>query len=77
MSTPPPSRPANPYTRRPTLTDRWQLWALQIAKLRRRDFANKEGDYEQFYEEFFDEKDSELYGADPKNASEMTDEAIV
>src|ERR1043165_2052853 len=60
------SRPANSYTRPPTLIDRRPLWPLRPAKLRRRDFANARGDYEQFYEEFFDEKDTELYGADPR-----------
>src|SRR5262249_10108141 len=53
----------NPYTRRPTLIDRAQLWIVKLAKLRRRGFANEAGAYEDFYEEFFEARDGELSGA--------------
>jgi SAM-dependent methyltransferase len=59
-----PNHPGNPYTRRPTLADRLQLWTVQLSKLRRRGFANTGGAYEEFYEQFFEDKDVELYGAD-------------
>jgi ubiquinone/menaquinone biosynthesis C-methylase UbiE len=51
--------------RRPKLTDRFALWLLKLAKLRRREFTDTKGEnYDQFYEEFFDEKDLELYERD-------------
>lgn len=60
------THPGNPFSRRPTLLDRVQLWTVQLAKLRRRGFANTTGAYEEFYEEFFEDKDVELFGTDPR-----------
>jgi 2-polyprenyl-3-methyl-5-hydroxy-6-metoxy-1,4-benzoquinol methylase len=57
--------PATSPQRRPKLADRFALWLLKLAKLRRRNFTDVQGDnYDQFYEEFFDEKDLELYERD-------------
>jgi len=51
--------------RHPTLGDRFALWLLKLAKLRRREFTDTKGEnYDQFYEEFFDEKDLQLYERD-------------
>ena len=57
--------PSSGPQRRPTLGDRFALWLLKLAKLRRRGLADTQGDnYDQFYEEFFDEKDLQLYEHD-------------
>jgi 2-polyprenyl-3-methyl-5-hydroxy-6-metoxy-1,4-benzoquinol methylase len=51
--------------RKPRLSDRLALWLLKLAKLRRRSFTETQGQgYDQFYEEFFDEKDLQLYEKD-------------
>ena len=73
MTQPAPSSSTSPATpaassgpqRAPTMTDRFALWLLKLAKLRRREFTDTKGDdYDQFYEEFFDAKDLELYERD-------------
>jgi ubiquinone/menaquinone biosynthesis C-methylase UbiE len=51
--------------RKPTMTDRLALWLVKLSKLRRRNLGATAGDnYDQFYEEFFDEKDLQLYERD-------------
>jgi ubiquinone/menaquinone biosynthesis C-methylase UbiE len=50
--------------RRPTLSDHVSLWILRLAKLRRREFANTDTDYESFYEDYFKVKDVEQYEED-------------
>lgn len=56
--------------RRPRFNDYVALWLLQLAKLRRRELAEPTGqDYEKFYEEFFDEKDLELYVKDRRSTT--------
>jgi 2-polyprenyl-3-methyl-5-hydroxy-6-metoxy-1,4-benzoquinol methylase len=57
--------PSSGPQRRPTLADRFALGLLKLAKLRRRTFTDTQGEnYDQFYEEFFDEKDLHLYERD-------------
>lgn len=48
--------------RAPTLRDRQALWILKLAKLRRRSLSSTEsGDYEAFYEQFYEERDVDAY----------------
>lgn len=50
---------------RPRFSDYAALWLLRAAKTRRR-LLNRKTTAESFYEEFFDEKDRELYERDPR-----------
>lgn len=52
--------------RSPTLADRMELWILQLSKLQRRAFAKSKAQYQDFYEEYFEDKDVEAYTADPR-----------
>src|SRR5947207_5118661 len=54
--------------RKPTLMDRAALALLKLAKLRRVQLKDVSGDYDKFYEEFFEEKDEELSDVDPRMA---------
>src|SRR4051794_11301191 len=62
-----PASSAGPQ-RRPTLADRLALVLLKLAKLRRVQLKNVSGDYDEFYEKFFEEKDEELSDVDPRMA---------
>jgi ubiquinone/menaquinone biosynthesis C-methylase UbiE len=48
--------------------DRVALWLLKLAKLRRVQLQDVSGDYDEFYEKFFEEKDEELSDVDPRMA---------
>ena len=62
--------------RRPTLGDRISLWLVKLAKSRRRELAAPTGEnYEKFYEEFFEEKDLEVFDKDRR--STLRQETIV
>src|SRR5438445_9943479 len=54
--------------RRPKLMDRAALWLLKLAKIRRVQLKDVSGDYDEFYEKFFEEKDEELSDVDPRMA---------
>jgi 2-polyprenyl-3-methyl-5-hydroxy-6-metoxy-1,4-benzoquinol methylase len=58
--------PANPYTRNPTLIDRLQLLIVSLAKQKRPSFGKQSDQYQEFYEDFFEDKDVEAYYRDPR-----------
>ena len=49
---------------RPTAGDRFALWALKLAKLRRPRFGVARKEYKGFYEDYFEGKDVEAYSLD-------------
>jgi SAM-dependent methyltransferase len=51
---------------RPTLNDYVALWLLKLAKLHRYQLSHPHTDSLQFYEQFFDHKDVDLYVEDPR-----------
>ena len=54
---------------KPAFKDHLALWLLRLAKLRRRSFTARHGEnYDQFYEEFFEDKDIEAYDRDRRMA---------
>lgn len=60
--------PPNPYSRTPTLIDRLQLWIVALAKQKRPSFGQQGDEYQEFYEDFFEDKDVEAYYRDPRMA---------
>jgi ubiquinone/menaquinone biosynthesis C-methylase UbiE len=77
MTTPSSSMPASGPQRTPTFGDRLSLWLLKAAKRHRRPLTAPAGgqNYDEFYEEFFEQKDLEVFDKDRR--STLRQETIV
>src|SRR5438105_10556887 len=65
MTSSAPSNESATSGRSPRLGDRFALWLVKLAKLRRRNFTEPTGeDYDKFYESFFQQRDVEAYEQD-------------